>query len=169
VVARTRAVDDTKLGRIRERVAQQGLQGLHRCETTCVPTPPVPPEIDTFLREPNPAVVATIGPDGSPHTAATWYDWEPGRALLNMDASRVRLGHLRRDARVSLTVLGPGDDWYRHVTVTGPVGSLEDDHELRDIDRLARRYTGRPFRSRGAKRISAWVDVQAWHAWPPLA
>jgi len=27
--------------------------------------PPVPPEIDVFLREPNPAVVATLSPDGA--------------------------------------------------------------------------------------------------------
>ena len=43
--------------------------GSRRC-----PAPPVPPEIEEFLRKPNPAVVATIRPDGSPHSVATWYD-----------------------------------------------------------------------------------------------
>ena len=56
-----------------------------------VPPVPVPPEVEAFLARPNPAVVATLRPDGSPHTVPTWYDWEDGRALLNMDESRLRL------------------------------------------------------------------------------
>ena len=47
-------------------------------------------------------------PDGTPHTAATWYDWEDGRFLLNMDDGRRRLDFMRRDPRVSLTILAEG-------------------------------------------------------------
>jgi len=39
-----------------------------------------------FLSQPNPSVIATPQPDGSPHTAATWYLWENGRVLVNMDS-----------------------------------------------------------------------------------
>jgi len=129
-----------------------------------VPTVPLPPELDAFLRLPNPAVVATIRPDGSPHTAATWYDWDGGRALLNMDESRLRLRFMRRDPRVALTVLGE-DSWYSHVSLLGRIVSIEDDPDLADIDRLARRYTGRPFRTRDARRVSAWLEPERWHAW----
>ena len=130
-----------------------------------MPRVPVPPEIDALLRKPNPAVVASARPDGSPHTAATWYDWEDGRLLLNMDESRVRLGYLRRDPRVSLTVLDE-DSWYRQVTLAGRVVAIEDDPHLADIDRLALRYTGKPFRTRDRRRVSAWVQAETWHAWP---
>jgi PPOX class probable F420-dependent enzyme len=130
-----------------------------------VPRVPVPPELAEILEQPNPAVVATLRPDGSPHTAATWYDWEGGRVLLNMEDTRVRLGHLRVDPRVSLTVLSEGD-WYRHVTLMGRVVSLEEDVGLRDIDRLALRYTGKPYRKRDRKRFSAWLEPERWHAWP---
>jgi len=132
-----------------------------------VPRVPVPPEIDEFLRLPNPAVVATLRADGSPHTVPTWYDWEDGRVLLNMDESRLRLGHLRRDPRAALTVLGSGKDgWYRHVSLLGRVVSLTDDDSLEDIDRLALRYTGQPFRTRDHKRVSAWLEPDRWHGWP---
>src|SRR5437588_1377997 len=104
-----------------------------------MPRVPVPTEVDEFLAQPNAAVVATLRPDGSPHTAATWYDWEDGRVLLNMDESRVRLGYLRRDPRAALTVLDE-ENWYRHVSLIGRVVSIEDDPDLEDIDRLARRY-----------------------------
>jgi PPOX class probable F420-dependent enzyme len=113
-------------------------------------------------------VIATLRADGSPHSVPTWYDWEDGRVLVNMDESRLRLRHLRRDPRVSLSVLGDGDDgWYRHVSLLGRAISITDDHGLADIDRLALRYTGRPFRTRDAKRVSAWIEPERWHAWPP--
>jgi PPOX class probable F420-dependent enzyme len=129
-----------------------------------VPRPPLPAEVDDFLRRPNPAVVATLRRDGSPHTAATWYLWDGERILLNMDESRLRLRFMRRDPRVALTALGD-ESWYRHVSLLGRVVSLEPDTDLSGIDRLARHYTGEPFSRRGASRVSALVEVEAWHAW----
>jgi hypothetical protein len=55
------------------------------------------PEVVDLLRRPNPAVMATLRPDGAPVTVATWYLWDKGRFLLNLDAARARLVHLRRD------------------------------------------------------------------------
>jgi PPOX class probable F420-dependent enzyme len=129
-----------------------------------MPRVPVPPEVDGFLRRPNPAVVATLRPDGSPHTVATWYDWEDGRVLLNMDESRLRLGYMRRDPRVALTVFAD-ESWYRHVSLLGQVVSIRDDERLEDIDRLALRYTGLPFRTRDRRRVSAWMEPERWHGW----
>ena len=133
-----------------------------------MPSVPVSPEVDAFLAQPNPAVVATIRPDGTPHTAATWYDWEDGRVLLNMDEGRLRLGYLRANPNVSLTVLAEGD-WYRQVTLLGRVVSIEEDEGLRDIDRLALRYSPNRYRNRENRRFSAWMEPERWYAWPPPA
>jgi PPOX class probable F420-dependent enzyme len=129
-----------------------------------MPPAPVPADVDEFLRRPNPAVVASLRPDGSPHTVATWYDWNDNQVLLNMDESRLRLRFMRRDPRVALTVLDD-EGWYRHISLLGRLVSLEHDLELRDIDRLALRYTGEPFRTRDHRRFSAWIKVEAWHGW----
>ena len=129
-----------------------------------MPEPPVPPEVDEFLRQPNPAVIATLRADGSPHSVATWYDWEGGRVLVNMADTRLRLRFMRRDPRVALTVLGQ-DDWYSHVSLLGRAISIEDDSALADIDRLSQRYFGRPYRNREQKRVSAWIEVDRWHGW----
>ena len=106
-----------------------------------MPKPPLPRELAEFLAQPHPSVIATLQPDGTPHTAATWFLWEDGRVLVNMAASRKRLDHLREDPRVSLTVID-GEDWYRHVTLRGRVASIEDDEDHAGIDRLSRHYTG---------------------------
>jgi PPOX class probable F420-dependent enzyme len=128
-----------------------------------MPKPPLPAELDEFLSQANPSVIATLAPDGSPHTAATWYLWENGRVLVNMDEGRTRLEYIRSDPRVSITVLGK-DDWYRHVTLRGRVVEL-DENALDDIDRIARHYTGQPYPQRDRGRVSAWIEVETWHAW----
>ena len=130
-----------------------------------MPRVPVPAEVDAFLAESNPAVVGTVSPRGTAHTAATWYDWEGGRVLLNMDETRLRLGYLRENPSVSLTVLA-ADDWYRQVTLLGSVVSLEEDEGLRDIDRLSIRYSGQPYRNRESRRFTAWMEPERWTAWP---
>jgi PPOX class probable F420-dependent enzyme len=129
-----------------------------------VPRLPLPREVDQMLRKANPAVIATLRPDGSPHTAVTWYDWDGERALVNMDAVRARLRNLRRDPRVSLTVLD-GASWYRQVTLFGRAVEIRDDPEFKDIDRLSLRYTRRQFGNRMRARISAFIEPDGWYGW----
>ena len=129
-----------------------------------MPRPPLPPEVDEFLARANPAVIATLRPDGSPHSVPTWYDWEDGRVLLNMDESRLRLQFMQRDPRAALTVLDEGS-WYKHVSLIGHIVDVRDDDDLADIDRLAVRYTGQPFGRRHAKRVSAWLEPERYHTW----
>lgn len=129
-----------------------------------MPKPPLPPRLDAFLAKPNASVIATVRPDGSPVTVATWYVWEGGRVLVNMDEGRRRLAHLRADPRVSLTVMDLAN-WSAHVSLQGRVVSIEEDEGLRDIDRLALHYTGKPYYRRDRGRFSAWIEVDQWHAW----
>ncbi|MFF8032908.1 MULTISPECIES: PPOX class F420-dependent oxidoreductase [unclassified Streptomyces] len=126
--------------------------------------PPLPPEADALLRRPNPCVMATLRSDGTPVSTPTWYLWEDGRALINLDEGRVRLKHLRRDPRITLTVLAE-DDWYTHVTLIGRATGLYDDEGLADIDRLSRHYTGNPYPERKRARVSTWIEVERWHGW----
>ena len=127
-----------------------------------MPTAPLPDELVEFLKGPHAAVVSTVRSDGAPYSAATWYDWDDGRILLNMDAERLRLKHMRRDPRVSITVIDLGD-WYRAVTVLGRVVELHDDEGLVDIDRLSQRYRGTPYKNRERPRITALVEPERWH------
>ncbi|MBT0993796.1 TIGR03618 family F420-dependent PPOX class oxidoreductase [Cellulomonas sp. DKR-3] len=130
-----------------------------------MPKPPLPVEVVALLAKPNPAVMATLHPDGHPVTVATWYLLEDdGRVLLNLDAGRARLEHLRTDPRVSLTALAEGD-WYTHVSVQGRVVEIHDDVDLVDIDRLSRHYGGQPYAVRDRARVSVHVEIDHWHGW----
>lgn len=125
---------------------------------------PMPPEARDFLARPNPAVMATVRSDGQPVTVATWYLVEDdGRILLNLDASRARLKHLRNDGRVSLTALA--ENWYTHISLQGHVVEISDDPDLIDIDRLSTHYTGNPYPQRARPRVSVRVAIDSWHGW----
>jgi PPOX class probable F420-dependent enzyme len=125
----------------------------------------MPDGVLTFLSEPNPAVIATIGLKGQPVTVATWYVLEDDRLLMvNMHADRKRLAHIRRDPRVSVTILA-AHDWYIHVSGQGHAVSLRDDPDLVDIDKLSKHYTGQPFSDREQPRVSARISVDRWHCW----
>jgi len=129
-----------------------------------VSTSPLPDELRELLAKPNPAVIATVRPDGQPVTVATWYVLDGDRILVNMEDSRKRLDHLRQDPRVSLTVLDEAS-WYTHVSMQGRVVALVDDDDKADIDRIARHYTGRDYQVRDRGRISAWIEIDRWHGW----
>jgi PPOX class probable F420-dependent enzyme len=129
-----------------------------------MPTIPLPDALKAFLAEPNPSVIATLTPEGRPHSAATWYLWDDGRVLVNMGATRKRLEHMRRDPHVSLTVLDR-DQWYRQVTLRGRVTEIADDESLAGIDRLARHYTGEAYARRADPRVNAWIEIDSWYGW----
>jgi PPOX class probable F420-dependent enzyme len=128
-----------------------------------MPTTPLPEELQTLLAKPNPAVIATVRPDGQPVSVATWYLYENGRILVNMDEGRQRLDYLRADPKVSLTVLA--DNWYTHVSLRGAANEIVDDTDMVDIDRISTFYMGSPYGQRDRGRVSAWIDIEEWHAW----
>ena len=129
--------------------------------------PPLPEAAVTMLAKANPAVIATLRSDGQPVAAATWYLWDDGRVLVNMDEGRVRLNHMRNDPRVTVTVLAE-DSWYTTITIIGHVGQWREDTDLADIDRVSTHYTGRAYPNRDRGRVSAWITVDRWYGWGSL-
>jgi PPOX class probable F420-dependent enzyme len=129
-----------------------------------MPKPPLPSALVDFLKQANPSVIGSVQPDGSPHTAATWYLWDDGRVLVNMAATRKRLDNMRADPHVSLTVLGQSN-WYRQITLIGRIAEIADDADLDGIDRLSTQYTGEPYARREQKRVNGWIEVESWYAW----
>jgi PPOX class probable F420-dependent enzyme len=132
-----------------------------------MPTSPFPPALREMLAQPNAAVMATVRKDGQPVSVATWYLLDGDRFLISLDATRTRLAHLRRDPRLSLTVLD--SDWYTHVSIQGRVTELRDDLDLVDIDRISSHYQGQPYTNRTDPRVSVYFEVERWAGWNTTA
>ena len=116
-----------------------------------MPKPPVPADIAEFLTRPNYATISVVRPDGQPVSYPTWYLFEDGQIVVNMDGGRKRIEHLRRDPRVALSAMNP-HDWITHVSIVGHVAEWIDDVDLTDIDRIARHYTGKAYSARNRPR-----------------
>lgn len=128
-----------------------------------MPAPPLSATAEELMLAPNPAVLATVRPDGTPHSAAVWFDWVDGRVLLNMDVNRRRLRFIEANPAASLTVLD-GENWFRQLSVEGPI-TLEPDEGLVTVDRLAQRYIGAEYPIRDRERVTGWLDPTRWFLW----
>ena len=105
----------------------------------------LPDEVRALFAAANFAHLATLLPDGSPHSVAVWADVEGDRCFcLTQPASR-KARNLARDGRVALSVVDRQNP-YRTAHVRGRVaGTVEGEAALALIDRLAHKYTGEPF------------------------
>lgn len=129
---------------------------------------PLTDNVRELLLKPNPAVMATLRKDGSPVTVPTWYRLVGDRILLNLDSTRVRLQHIKRDPRVALSVMEDGN-WTTHVSIQGRVVEIADDPDLAGIDSLSQHYTGQKYFKRDNPRVDAWVEIDRVHVWGDLA
>ena len=83
------------------------------------------------------AVLATINPDGSPHTAVVWYLIDERGVVVNSREGRRWPENLRRDPRISLAV-EDGQEW---VSLRGAVEVIDHQPQAQaDIAAMARRY-----------------------------
>jgi len=129
-----------------------------------MPKLPVPDDVAEFLARPNYATISVVRPDGQPISYPTWYLFEDGQIVVNMDDGRKRIEHLRRDPRVALSAMDP-QNWVTHVSVVGHVAEWIPDTDLTDIDRISTHYDGEPYGVRNRPRITARVDIDRWHGW----
>jgi PPOX class probable F420-dependent enzyme len=117
-----------------------------------------------FLRKPLPCVVGTLGKAGQPVTAATWFELQDDDTiLLNIEAGRARIRHVEADPRVALTIMG--ESWYQHVSIQGRVTDMHTDPDLSAIDRIARHYTGKEYKTRDKERVSMVVAIDRLFVW----
>jgi PPOX class probable F420-dependent enzyme len=78
-----------------------------------------------LLDDVNPAVLATLNPNGSPQTSVVWVARDGDDLLLSSAAGRRKVTNVERDARVSLTVYDRTNP-LRYLEVRGTATVTED-------------------------------------------
>jgi len=108
----------------------------------------------------NYAVLATINPDGSPHTSVMWVGYEANDLLFSTVEGRVKHRNMRRDPRVSVTVIDSADP-ENYVEFRGRVSMTPDVGRALDT-RLSWKYEGKdPDEDRpGAVRVVVRMVVE---------
>jgi PPOX class probable F420-dependent enzyme len=107
--------------------------------------PALPEDVASLLAGPNIAHIATLLPDGSPHSVAVWAGVLGENAyFFTQDHSR-KARNLQADPRVAVSVVEK-DNPYSTAWLRGRVlRTVEGEDALPLIDDLSVKYTGQPF------------------------
>jgi PPOX class probable F420-dependent enzyme len=112
------------------------------------------------------AQLATIMPDGSPHVAPVWFEFDGKHILINSAKGRVKDRNIRRDPRVGIDIVDP-DNPYRHLSIRGRVVDITETGADDQIDKLTQKYIGQdkyPYRSPAEVRVTYRIEPDHTHA-----
>jgi PPOX class probable F420-dependent enzyme len=117
------------------------------------------PDIRRHLDGTSLAHVASVLPDGSPHTVPVWVGTHRDQVVFLTGPRSRKARNLRRDPRVALS-LAPADNPFQPVILRGRVTEwLEGDAAWKIIDQISTKYTGKPY-PRGEERIVAVIEPE---------
>ncbi|WP_092529701.1 TIGR03618 family F420-dependent PPOX class oxidoreductase [Amycolatopsis arida] len=102
------------------------------------------------------AHLASVLPDGAPHSVPVWIGTHGDHVVIMTGPSTRKARNLRRDPRVALS-LTPTDNPFQPVILRGRVIEwLEGDAAWTIVDQVATKYIGQPY-SRGEDRVVAVI------------
>jgi PPOX class probable F420-dependent enzyme len=112
------------------------------------------------------ASLATMMPDGYAQVTPVWIDIENGNLVFNSARGRVKDKNIRRDPRVTVTLIDP-DNPYRYLEVRGKVVDITEKGANQHIDKLAKKYLGvdkYPYAQPGEVRVMYRIKPEKVHA-----
>jgi PPOX class probable F420-dependent enzyme len=95
--------------------------------------------------------VSAVRGDGGIATYLMWIDWDGEHVLTSSQVGSRKGAHWRSDPQAAVSAVDADDPW-RFVIVRGRVTNIRPDEGLAFIDKMSERYTGGPYRFRGAER-----------------
>jgi PPOX class probable F420-dependent enzyme len=105
----------------------------------------LPHNVRALFQRANFAHVATVLPDGAPHSVPVWATLEDGRIAFFTQPGSRKARNLEADPRVAISIVDHQDP-YKTAQVRGRVvETVTGDAALAIMDRMSLRYTGKPF------------------------
>ena len=102
--------------------------------------------------------VATVLPDGAPHSVPVWAIYEDGRIAFFTQATSRKARNIARDPRVALSLVD-FENPYRTLQIRGRVvETVEGEDALAVIDRISQHYIGAPFPMRSG--VVFWIEPE---------
>ncbi|GAA3465236.1 PPOX class F420-dependent oxidoreductase [Saccharothrix longispora] len=117
------------------------------------------PDVRRVLDGTSIAHLATVLPDGAPHSVPVWVGTHGEHVVVFTGPGSRKARNLRRDPRVALS-LTPVDNPLQPVAVRGRVVRwVEGDAAWEIVDRISTKYTGGPY-PRGDDRVVALIEPE---------
>lgn len=130
----------------------------------------IPAKVKELLDGPNFAHLATLMPDGSPQSVPVWIGREEERIIVCTGEGSLKARNTLRDARVALSLVS-GTNPYEEAQLRGRVAERRPDPQLKMMDPISVKYTGKPFPFRAPEgRVALLIEVdKARYAKLPFA
>lgn len=114
-----------------------------------------------MIRGANFGHLATLMRDGAPHIDPVWSDLEGDTILVCSGTGSLKSKNTKRDPRVGLSVIAM-DNPYKEAQFRGRIIEQRPDRDFAVIDRISRKYTGKPFpfREKPAERVVFVIAVE---------
>ena len=110
-------------------------------------------EVSRLVARPNYAHIATLMPDGAPHSVPVWIDLEGDNLVILTGPGSRKARNLERDPRLAISIIDV-DQPYRSALIRGQVVEfLDGDRAWEIIDRISRKYTGNAYPLRTGRII----------------
>jgi PPOX class probable F420-dependent enzyme len=117
-------------------------------------------EAKKLIDRPNFGHLATLMPDGSPQSVPVWIGREAEHIVVCTGEGSLKARNTRRDPRVALSIVN-FDNPYEEVQIRGRVIERRPDPELKVMDPISHKYTGKPFPMRSPEgRVALIVEVE---------
>lgn len=107
-------------------------------------TATIPESHRDLLTRPVYVTLVTLMPDGQPQANVVWADLEGELVVVNAEGSRQKVKNMRRNPRVTILAVDPGDP-YRWIEVRGRVERISEEDGAAVINRLSRKYDGQDY------------------------
>jgi PPOX class probable F420-dependent enzyme len=113
-----------------------------------------------LIDRPNFAHLATLMPDGSPQSVPVWIGREGEHLVVCTGENSLKAKNTRRDPRVALSIVD-SDDPYSEVQIRGRVMERRPDPQLKILDPISHKYTGKPFPFRNPEeRVALVIEIE---------
>lgn len=128
-----------------------------------MPRGDLPGRLRAILESTTLAHLATVDKQGRPQVNPVWFLWDGEQVLISVKAETVKFRNIKRDPHVAMSFLDPEDSRH-YVEIRGEVSKIELYHDLRFVNQLAQKYTGKNMDARedGNERYKLTIRVDSW-------
>ena len=117
------------------------------------------PEVKQLVDRPNFAHLSTLMPDGSPQSVPVWIGREGEHLVICTGEGSLKGKNTKRDPRVAVSIVDFTNP-YEEVQIRGKVIERRPDPDLKMMDPISHKYTGKPFPMRGPEgRVALIIQV----------
>lgn len=120
----------------------------------------IPQQVKELVDAANFAHLATLMPDGSPQSVPVWVGRDGERLIVCTGEGSLKARNTARDPRVAISLISH-ENPYEEAQLRGKVVERRPDADLRIMDAISVKYTGKPFPFRAPDgRIALYIELE---------